>query len=663
MSQFAKSTAVFSGLTLVSRITGLLRLMAFTYAIGVQRTMADAYNLAYVIPSMIYEVVLGGLLSAIFIPLLVREQERSGKTSAEAWRVANLLLGCVAAILAVASILAAVLAPQIIHVLTMLSKGQEAQAKQEMAAWFLQFFAPMMFFYGLNAVFMAVLNSHNVFAITAAAPILNNVVVIASLLAYSFGLIGATGIAIGQTAGIAAMALVQLPWLLKIGMPLRPRVNFRDPVFRSAVGLGIPIVVVALANLFGTGVRTNLLTTVLGGFTAYTICFQLIMMPYGIFAVSIATVLYPAMSRAAVDKERDSFVRTFSLGLRWTFFIMLPVAIGLTVLALPITRALFERRGGEFRYADSVFTADFLKYYAVSILPYSLVMFATRAFYSLKDTMTPASINIGGVILASVLSYVLLKPMGIGGVALAAGIAYLVTTILSLIMLRVRVGGIDGRAMLSSGWRIVAAAATMAVAVVAAEHYTRPEVAVIARGTRFPVRLPPNAASGTALLVRTDGDWERLRTELRLEPNMVPHMNFDRESVVLLVGPQSESTSTMELLSTDLATSANAAIMVTSVRVLSKTGIGATDIGTSPSYVLAKVSRTFSRVEPRFEIGASRQAGTTIGQLLSGQILRLVLLVLLAAAVYVITAWLLGAEELKSLFVRIFSRRRDPTNT
>ena len=657
---------MFSGLTLVSRVTGLLRLMAFTYAVGVQSSLADAYNLANVIPNIIYEFILGGLLSAIFIPILVREQEASGKTSAEAWLVANLLLGCVGAILALASGLAMVASPYIIRGLTFLHTGQGAHADKELAAWFLRYFAPQMVFYGLNAVFMAVLNSHNIFAITAAAPILNNVVVISTLIAYHFHIIGPTGLAIGTTAGIAVMALVQLPWLIKIRMPLRPHFNFRDPVFKSAAFLGAPVVVVAIANLINTAVRTNLLSTVKGGFTAYVICFQLIMMPYGIFAVSIATVLYPALSRSAAEKKREDYMRTMSLGFRWTTFIMLPMAIGLAALALPVTRALFEHRGGEFRYADSIFTSQFLRYYALSILPYSLVMFATRAFYSLKDTVTPAWINVVGVVVNALLSYFLLKRMGIAGVALAATICYLVTTTISMIVLRMDIGLMDGRAMLAMGWRTTLAAATMAVAVVAVEHYTRPGVAILERGSRFPLRVPQNAMQGAPILVRNAEDWEHLRLDLRLKSTAIPPVNFERESVLLLLGPQSASTSTMELISTDLKSSKGKAIVRAAIRTSAKAG-GAgvpggavvADSVTSPSYILATINAPVDSVELHFQIASGAAAGQSrLPSMTSGEIPRLAMLVLLGAIVYAITAWLLGTEELRTLGARFVRRRK-----
>jgi hypothetical protein len=172
VSRFAKNTAIFSLFTFISRLTGLVRVMVFAAILGRGR-LDDAYQLANNIPNILYEFIMGGLLSAVFIPVLVREQQAHGKSSAQAWRVANLLLGYVGLVLAALSALATIAAPQIIHIMTFLEKSHSAQQSRELATYFLRYFSWQMFFYGLNAVFMAILNAHEVFAITGKNPLLD----------------------------------------------------------------------------------------------------------------------------------------------------------------------------------------------------------------------------------------------------------------------------------------------------------------------------------------------------------------------------------------------------------------------------------------------------------------------------------------------------------
>ena len=523
--------------------------MAFAAILGSGRGSAgrlnDAYQLANTIPNIIYEFVMGGILSAIFIPVLVRAQEKSGRTSPEAWRVANLLLGSVGLILAAASMVGALLAPQITWLMTNFSHDPSAAQSKELATYFFRFFAPQMFFYGLNAVFMAILNSHQIFAITAAAPIINNGVVLLTLALYHAGVIDLTGLGIGTTAGVAAMALVQIPHLIKIGMPLRPQFNFRDPVFLGITALGAPVVVVSIANLIGTAIRANLLYTVPGGFTSYTFSFILIMMPYGVFAVAVATVLYPALSRSAAEMNLVSFRNTMSLGLRWTTLVMLPVALGLAILAEPTARVFFER--GQFTYADTRFTAAFLRIYALSIFPYALVIFATRVFYSFSDTRTPAWINVGGVIVNIGLNFILLRWMSVPGIALASVVTYVLTTAVSLVIIRKRYHGLGGLPFASAITRMIIAGTVMGVVVAGGLALTRPSSVIISSGQRAEIHAPDSARMGSTLIINDEASLRQYFKAWNAEESEIPSINFDHETFIAILGPSSETTVTLHL--------------------------------------------------------------------------------------------------------------------
>src|SRR5690606_24582094 len=162
----------------------------------------------------------------------------------------------------------------------------------------------------------------------------------------------------------------------------------------------------------------------------------------------------------AADRIKE-FIADMSLGIRWTTFIMLPVGLGICVLSLPLTRALFEHKGGRFDYTDSLFMSRYLFYYSLSIVPYALVVFGTRIFYSMKDTKTPAMISVAGVFTNAALSYILLKEMGTPGIGLAASITYTLTMTTSYFIIRRRMGGLDGRTLFISIAKMGAAAALM----------------------------------------------------------------------------------------------------------------------------------------------------------------------------------------------------------
>lgn len=638
----------------------MLRIMVFTFAIGGRTVLADAYQLAYLIPSTIYEFIVGGLLSAVFIPLLVSEQEKSGKDSAETWNVANLLLGAVGVLLSIAGLVGLVGAPWIIEALTAMSDDGTTAEKQRLATTMFRWFTPQIVLLGINAVCMAILNSLSVFAVTAAAPIINNFVVIGVFLAYHFGLIDITGLAIGTTLGTAFMIAIQLPWLLKAGMRLRPRFDLRHPLFRAVTSMGWPIALVSIANLLGWTFRSNLLNTVLGALAIYTLCFQVIMVPYGIFAVSIATVLYPTLSRHAAHKRKPEFIEDMALGFRWTTFILLPMSLGLAALALPVVRVLFEHRGGQFKYADSLFAANFLSYYALSIAPYALVMFATRVFYSTKDTGTPAIINIVGVVFNAIISYILLKKMGAAGIALGATLTYALTTAASLMVIRGRAGGLGGRPFWITMAKIFASAVLMLVAVNAAEMVSRPKVVVMERGQRLPIRLPENAARGGLSLIKSEADLEKVWIAMEETTATLPLVDFSRKTLALVWGPFSQTTSTLEV--SGLKSEAGFVLHGTvTARASAATTASVENIAPArPAYALVELNQPNASATAEITVAAGAPKGK-FAAWSDSELFRLIWLSMLGGVVYFLTAYLLNVPEVTkaiNLVTRRLSRFR-----
>lgn len=627
--------------------------------------LADSYQLAYLIPSTIYEFIVGGLLSAVFIPLLVSEQEKHGKDSPETWNVANLLTGAVGVLLTIAGLVGFVAAPYIIQALTALGEGAAAEEKQRLATLMFRYFTPQIVLLGLNAVCMAILNSLAVFAVTAAAPIVNNLVVIACFLAYHYGVIDVTGLAIGTTLGTASMILAQVPWLVKAGMKFRPQFNLRHPVFRSVGQMGWPIVVVSIANLVGWVVRSNLLNTVLGAFAIYTLCFQIIMMPYGIFAVSIATVLYPTLSRHAANKRMGEFIGDMALGFRWTTFILLPMSLGLAALSLPVVRVLFEHRGGQFTYSDSLFASAFLGYYALSIAPYALVMFATRVFYSTKDTATPAAINIAGVAFNAVISYVLLKTMGAAGIALGAALTYALTTAASLVMIKRLTGGLGGRAFWVPMLKMAGAAALMVVVVTGAERMSRPQVVVMERGKRLAMTVPQSATKGGLSLISDEVQLARVWSAMQETTATLPDVDFSRKTLALVWGPVSRTTSSLQLrgqrAGSEFQLEAIVAPDQSAAATTSSIASGAAPVWPRPAYALVELSRPHASASLSISVAAPGQARVK-NPWTETELFRVVWLSLLGAMIYILSCYAFGVPELekaaRGLSGRLLRRKR-----
>ncbi len=652
VSQLAKNTLAFSLLTLLSRITGLLRVSAFAAVLGSGR-FDDAYQLANTIPNIVYEFVIGGMLSAILIPLLVEAQQRHGKNSAEAWRVANLLLGYVGVILAFVSALAIVFSPAIVKSLTHLGKGVHAEQSRELATYFFRFFAPQMFFYGLNAVFMAILNARGVFAITAAAPILNNLVVIGTLLLYHFGLIGITGLAIGTTLGIAAMALCQVPWLLAVGWPMRPQFSLRDPLIGSVFSLGLPVLGVGLANLLATLVRSNLLYTVGSGFTTYTFCFQLIMMPYGIIAVSIATVLYPVLAEHAAKGAKRDFLASLVVGTRWTVFVLLPIIVLLIVLAEPIVRVIFER--GQFTYANTQLTARFLAVYALSILPYSLVILASRGFYAQQDTRTPMWINIVGVLISIGLMLAFYPALSILCVPIAASVTYCVTTFLSYFILNRRLSVEDGLRDLTTIWRMLAAACVMSLVVLAFQRLGRSPLIVIERGEQFPGHVSARYDAGGVLLLHSPEELKEFWQLIARDDTPPPPVDFTKSRVAVVFSPRGSTTASLAVSHFVFDREKHEGELLITVhraRQPSSTALK------EPAYLVAIVRAPVENLSVRFEIGTSPHRRGWFAALQLDELVRLLVASVIGLGVYVFVSFILQIPELTLALQKVRQRTK-----
>jgi putative peptidoglycan lipid II flippase len=463
-----KSTAVMSVGTALSRLTGFGRLAAMTYALGVSESrLADAYNIANVTPNMIYDLVLGGIIASVFVPVFVEWLEEHGQQ--EAWRVARAVLTLTAVIGGVVTVAAILAAPWIISLYTSRFTGPEAEAARRLATFFLRWFLPQILLYGLGAGIMSgLLNAHRRFGAPMFAPILNNLVVIATFVAFAIvhdralptvdGL--STGerylLAVGTTAGVAAMTLALIPSLRRLGFRWRPSFEWRHPAVRRMGKLASWQMLYVVVNQIGLLIVIVLAAKVQGAYTAYAAAFIFFQLPYGIFAVSIMTALLPTLSSLWVDDDRDGFRTQLATGIRATAFIVLPAAAGYIALAGPITRLLLEHGATTRRSADLV--AGVLAVFAVGMFSFSAFQLLLRAFYAMQDTRTPAFINVAAVTVNTGANLVLFTAFGVRGLALGHALAYTFAAVVAAVVIRRRMGGLEGRRLAGGMLRIGAAA-------------------------------------------------------------------------------------------------------------------------------------------------------------------------------------------------------------
>jgi putative peptidoglycan lipid II flippase len=382
--------------SLASRVTGFLRSSMLVAAIGIGG-VGDAYNVANNFPNMVYELLLGGVLSSVLIPLLVHAQEQDED---DGFAYTQRLLSVATAALGAMTLLAVACAP-------LIAGGFVSNPSQRhLTALFATLLLPEIFFYGLGAMFMAVLNIRHSYAPGAWSPVLNNLVMIVTLVVFwtlpgPKTLTPATMttaqllvLGIGTTVGIAAQALVLIPSLRKTGFRWQWRFRARPNELGRMREVG------TLAGwVLGYVVASQIGVTVIakvgvshGAFTVFTNADLLLQMPYGILVVSLLTALMPRLSRSAARGQAQAVIDDLSLGARLSAVALVPITAGLIVLGPVLSVVLFAY--GETSIAGARLIGTALAISAFGLFPFALVMLQLRVFYAMRDGRTPTLINV-----------------------------------------------------------------------------------------------------------------------------------------------------------------------------------------------------------------------------------------------------------------------------
>jgi putative peptidoglycan lipid II flippase len=482
-----QSSAIVGIGTALSRVTGLLRVIAITSAVGVT-AVGGVYAYANETPNMVYELLLGGVLTATLVPQFVKHfQDRDDDASSAVFTVAMLA----AVVLTVLGIL---FAPLIVDVYTLRVSGPGRAEQQELATKLLRLFMPQMLFYAFVALATALLQARRRFAAAAFAPILNNVVVIAIFIALPLVVTGPLTVrrvngdgglvlllGLGTTAGIAAMALALVPALRVARIRLRFLPSLRHAAVRVVLRLSGWTVGYVIANQIALAVVLIYANGVRGGSLAYLSAFAFFQLPYGLFSVSVMTAVAPDLAAAGARADAPALRHRFARSLRLTLTVIVPAAAVYVALARPIVVALLQR--GAFDASDAALVGDTLVGFAIGLPFFSTYLFSLRAFYALSDTRTPFLLNCVENAVNIGLAILLFDRFGIPGLAYAYSAAYAVGAILTLTVLSRRLGGLQGRGIGTSAVKVLSVsvlAAGVAWAVGDAVGWTSSTRAIVA---------------------------------------------------------------------------------------------------------------------------------------------------------------------------------------
>lgn len=475
---FGKGAAIAAAGTALSRITGFLRLAAMAYALGVAESrVADTYSLANSTPNIVFELIIGGVLSSVLMREYIEVRETEGQQEAALFIKRVMLVTML--ILGVFTLIGILAAPLVLKAYTFRSGHPDVQLQRSVGTFLLRMFVPQIMFYGMSYISNAVLNAHRRFGPPMFAPALNNLLVAATfvLVVISFpdqtkDLSSLTTpalllLGLGTTAGVAALGLA--PWIsMKRVLGQVPRVTgLKDPRFSRLLRRSSYMVGYVITNQLGLWVALVLAARIQGGVAGYQSAFVFFQLPHGLLAVSVATAIFPRMAESAVRREHVRFALDVAQGLRAIAFFVLPAIAGYIALGPEIIKLLLEHGSATAQSTELI--ANILKYWAGGILFFSSFYLVLRAFYALGDTRTPMLINLGAFAINVVLDIALFTlfsepSMKIAGLAIGHAVSYAFAFGAGLVVLRKRVGGSASQGLASTTGRALMASAATGVA-------------------------------------------------------------------------------------------------------------------------------------------------------------------------------------------------------
>lgn len=455
--RFTRRVGLFSMGTLLSRILGVVRESVFAYLFGAGFA-TDAYNVAFRIPNFLRDLFAESALSAAFVPAFVQSL-RAGDRE-KTWRFAANMLNTVALVTGGLSLIGMLFSPAIVRVIAL--GFTRDPAKLQLTVTLTRIMFPFLLFVALAAWAMGILNACGSFFIPATAPAAFNVFsALLPLLSYGFfknrGLDPILGMAWGVLAGALAQFIVQLPQLRRHGFRYRTVVDFRAPELTRVFRRWLPMILGFATWQVNFLINTFLLTFLpQGSVTWVNYAYRIQHLPAGLFGAAIGSVAIAEYSHQVAGASLESVRGRFRHAMSLVSVLTLPAAVLLVALAVPVTRLVYQH--GRFTAADTAFTAQALALYCFGIWAAAATRNVAAGFYSGGDTRTPAIVALCVVLSNIAINLVLMRFIGFRSFPLAASVTQFANVTALFLILRRRVGGLEGRYVLSLTLRALLAA-------------------------------------------------------------------------------------------------------------------------------------------------------------------------------------------------------------
>jgi len=409
----------------LSRVTGFARLLAVGWVLG-QGRLADAYNQANMIPNTIYELLLGGVLSATLLPVLMQALERSDVHEDD--DAVPSVVSFLTLVLVAATAVFWLAAPFIVRFYLLRASGATAGGERALATTWLRLFTPQLLFIGLITITTALLNARRRFASVAFSPVLANLVTIAALVvadhmihhgsisAYRADTSAVAVVGIGTTAGYLVQLVAQLPALWKAHVPVWPRWHPLHPALRTIGRLSGWTVGAVVANQISFTLVSVLANSKAGNFSAFSYAYAFMLLPHAIVAVSIASVVAPDLAQLWSGAGYEEFGRRVSRAVRATAVLLVPGGVGYALVARPAV--VLAMAHGHLTATSAGLTGSLLVIFALGLPGFSTYLLLMRAFQSKQDTRSMFWLYVaenGLTIVAAIVLYPLFGVRGLVG--------------------------------------------------------------------------------------------------------------------------------------------------------------------------------------------------------------------------------------------------------
>lgn len=458
--KLARAAGALMIITILSKAVGFLRETLIAGAFGASY-VTDAYNIAIVVPSVIYGLF-GGAITTIFIPLFSESYAKKGKE--DAFEYANTILNIMFLISLLLFVVSVIFTPQIVKIVAPKFRGDT----YKLAVILTKISVINIVLITMNNCYTALLQSLDEFVVPAMLGFITSIPIIGYVILGAGG--GIQGLIIVVVAGTALQVIFQIPWLLKKGFRFSLKVNLKDPRLKRMLYLMLPVLVGSGVSQINTLVDKSMASGLPGGSIAsLNFANEINSIITSIFITAVVTVIYPTLARIGTDENRDNYKSLVSKSVNTISLIVLPCTVAMIILRIPVIDLLFKH--GKFDERAVGMTAGALLFYSLGLVFIGIRDVFGKAFYAIQDTKTPMMNAIIGIFFNIVLNLTLVKFMGIRGLALATSTSAAICAILLGINLKKKVDGVNFKMLFSTGMKIIISSAVMGIVIFAVKVF------------------------------------------------------------------------------------------------------------------------------------------------------------------------------------------------